>query len=536
MRKRLSTVNDHLWWQRGVIYQVYPRSFADSNGDGIGDLGGIIDRLEHLAWLGVDAAWLSPIFPSPMVDFGYDVADYTDIDPRFGDLAQFDELLRDAHAREIRIILDFVPNHTSDRHPWFAASRSSRNDPKREWYLWRDPASDGGPPNNWLSEFGGSAWELDQRSGQFYYHAFAKEQPDLNWRNPAVQRAMLYIMRFWLDRGVDGFRVDVIWHLIKDDRFRDNPSNPDYREGIDAPHRALLPAYSTDQPPVHEIVARMRALLDQYDERVMIGEVYLPIDRLVAYYGGERPGAHMPFNFHLVATPWNAREIEVIIDRYEGALPDHAWPNWVLGNHDTSRVASRIGPEQARVAAMLLLSLRGTPTVYYGDEIGMRDVEIPSERAVDVAEENEPGYGLGRDPQRTPMQWDGSAGAGFSGATPWLPIAADADRRNVERQRDDPRSMLTLYRRLLALRRAEAALSIGSYAPIPALGDVLAYLREADGTRLLAVLNLGGETAQLETEMTGEVLLSTSLEREGERLRGPVDLRPNEGLVLRVDP
>ena len=277
-----------------MIYQIYPRSFQDTNGDGIGDLKGIERRLDYLAGLGVDAIWISPIYPSPMADFGYDVADYCDVDPRFGTLADFDSLLAQAHARGLKVLLDFVPNHTSDRHPWFVESRASRDNPKRDWYIWRDPAPDGGPPNNWISDFGGSAWEWDEATGQYYYHAFLKEQPDLNWRNPAVQAAMYDVMRFWFDRGVDGFRIDVLWHLVKAADFPDNPPNPAYQPAMGDMHR-VLQLHSTDQPEVHEIAADMRAIADRYGasgrgERVLIGEIYLPVDRLMDYYGRERAG------------------------------------------------------------------------------------------------------------------------------------------------------------------------------------------------------------------------------------------------------
>ncbi len=358
------------WWKSAVLYQVYPRSFQDSNGDGIGDLPGITARLPYLAELGVDALWLSPVFASPMADFGYDVSDYTGIDPLFGTMADFDALLHEAHARGLKVLLDFVPNHTSDQHPWFSESRASRNSAKRDWYIWRDGAPGGGPPNNWLSEFGGSAWAFDAKSGQYYYHAFLAAQPDLNWRNAQVRAAMHEVMRFWLGRGVDGFRVDVIWHLIKDAAFRDNPPNPDFRAG-DPPHRRQLPLYSADQPEVHDLIRELRGVIDEFPERLLIGEIYLPLDRLVTYYGRELAGVHLPFNFSLLETPWNARAVSQLIDRYESLLPKGAWPNWVLGNHDRPRVASRIGQAQARVAAMLLLTLRGTPTLYYGDEIGL---------------------------------------------------------------------------------------------------------------------------------------------------------------------
>ena len=428
------------WWQTAVIYQVYPRSFQDSDGDGIGDLAGIVARLPYLAELGVDALWLSPIFVSPMADFGYDIAGYTDIDPLFGSMADFDALLAGAHARGIKVLLDFVPNHTSDRHPWFLESRSSRSNPKRDWYIWRNGAPGGGPSNNWLSEFGGPAWAFDERTGQYYYHAFLAAQPDLNWRNVETRAAMHEVMRFWLRKGVDGFRVDVMWHLIKDDALRDNPPNPDYREG-EPPYRRLLPLYSADRPEVHEVVRGLRAVVDEFPARVLIGEIYLPVERLAAYYGRDLAGAHLPFNFSLLETPWRAPAIAQLIDSYEAALPAGGWPNWVLGNHDRPRLATRIGPEQARVAAMLLLTLRGTPTLYYGDEIGMRQSALPPDAARDPAALHVPG----RDGARTPMQWDGSTFGGFSTARPWLPLAKDFTANNVARQRADPGSLLNLY-------------------------------------------------------------------------------------------
>jgi alpha-glucosidase len=414
------------WWQWGVLYQIYPRSFQDSNGDGVGDLRGIVQRLPYLSDLGVDALWLSPIFPSPMADFGYDIADYVDIDPLFGSVADLDALIEAAHARRIKVLLDLVPNHTSDRHPWFVESRSSRDNPKRDWYIWRDPRPEGGPPTNWMSEFGGSAWEYDPLTRQCYYHAFLKQQPDLNWRNPKVRSAIHDVMRFWLRRGIDGFRVDVIWHLIKDDQFRDNPLNLDFREGL-PPHRRLIPLYTADRPEVHDVISQMRRAIDEFDERVLIGEIYLPIERLVAYYGVDLSGTHLPFNFALLNAPWNARHIARLIDEYEAALPHGGWPNWVLGNHDRSRIASRIGREQIRVAAMLLLTLRGTPTIYYGEEIGMAQVSIPPERVQDPFEKNVPG--LGRDGCRTPMEWSSEPHAGFSTVDSWLPSRATGDAR-----------------------------------------------------------------------------------------------------------
>jgi alpha-glucosidase len=524
------------WWKHGVVYQIYPRSFMDSDGDGIGDLEGIRRRLDHLARLGVEAIWISPIYPSPMADFGYDVADYCAIAPIFGTLAEFDRLLAEAHARGLKVILDFVPNHSSDQHPWFRESRASRASPKRDWYIWRDPAPDGGPPNNWLANFGGSAWEFDPATGQYYHHAFLREQPDLNWRNPEVRRAMHDAMRFWLDRGVDGFRVDVIWHLIKDAAFRDNPPNPSWQ-----PHQAgidrLLQVHSADQPEVHEVVAEMRALMDGYPDRVLIGEIYLPLERLVAYYGAELRGAHLPFNFQLIFTAWSAPRIARLVEEYEAALPPGGWPNWVLGNHDQKRIATRIGAAQARVAAMLLLTLRGTPTLYYGDEIGMENVAIPPDRVQDPWERNEPGLGLGRDPARTPMQWDASPGAGFTTGEPWLPVSPDHRQRNVAALAEDPHSILALHRRLIALRREHEALHGGSYHPVSAEGDVLVFERRAGTARLLVALNLGASPQRVEPPAPrARILLSTALDRWDETQGGALFLRPAEGVVVELSP
>ena len=531
-----STAQSFRWWERGIVYQIYPRSFMDSNGDGIGDLTGIRQKLDYLQWLGVDAIWISPIYPSPMADFGYDVSDYTDIDPIFGSLADFDALLADVHARGMKLLLDYVPNHTSDRHPWFIESRSSRLSGKRDWYIWRDPVQDGGPPNNWRSNFGGAAWTWDEQTGRYYYHAFLKEQPDLNWRNVEVQRAMLDVLRFWLTRGVDGFRVDVMHHLAKDTLYRDNPSNPDFRPGM-SPYRELLTTYSVDLPEVQGIVAMMRAVIDEYDDRMLVGEIYLPLERLMAYYGASGKGAHLPFNFQLIRLPWNAKEVAAAVERYEAMLPSYAWPNWVLGNHDKPRIVTRIGAAQARVAAMLLLTLRGTPTLYYGDEIGMHDVSIPPDQVRDPFEKNVPGLGLGRDPVRTPMQWTGGHCAGFTTGTPWLPLAADFTTNHVAALRDQPNSTLTLYHRLIELRRAEPALSVGGFASLPVVDDVMAYVRKAGERRLLIVLNFVSQARSFDLstlDAQAVLLLSTHLDRKHEQLGDDLQLRSDEGVIVEL--
>jgi alpha-glucosidase len=528
----------YLWWQDGIIYQVYPRSFQDSNQDGIGDLRGILQRLDYLKWLGIKAIWLSPIFPSPMADFGYDISDYIRIWPGFGTMADFDVLLHQVHAAGMKMILDLVPNHSSDEHPWFLESRSSRDNPKRDWYIWKDARPDGSPPNNWLSVFGGSAWEWDETTGQFYYHAFLTKQPDLNWRNPEVEKAMFDVMRFWLDKGVDGFRVDAMWHMIKDQQWRDNPRNPAYTPEM-ATYNQLLPVYSTDQPEMHDIVAKMRSILDQYSERMMIAEIYLPVSRLVAYYGVNNTEAHLPFNFMLITLPWESHTIAAAIDEYEGALPADAWPNWVMGNHDQPRIPSRIGEQQARIAAILLLTLRGTPTIYYGEEIGMRDVPIPFEEVQDPQGLNMPGKNLSRDPERTPMQWDSSEYAGFTDKKPWLRLDRISRRENVELQKNDLYSSLYLYKRLIDLRQQEPSLSTGSYRPVFSDHQMIAYIREAEGhTAFLVVLNLSHRPCYFTSatiHFTGKILLDTFPEQENLEVADTINLSGDEGMVVRLN-
>jgi oligo-1,6-glucosidase/alpha-glucosidase len=519
------TVAGEPWWRGGVIYQIYPRSFQDSDGDGVGDLAGIAARLDHVVALGVDAIWLSPIFPSPMADFGYDVADYCNVDPLFGDLAAFDGLLAAVHARGLKLLLDFVPNHTSTAHPWFVESRSSRTNPKRDWYIWRDPAPDGGPPNNWVSDMGGPAWAFDEATGQYYLHTFLKEQADLDWRNPEVVAAMMQVMRFWLDRGVDGFRIDVLWHIVKALGLPDNPRNPDWREGM-AEKLSLIQSNSTDQPEAHAFAADMRALADDYGDRLLVGEIFLPRERLMRWYGTPaRGGVHLPFNFELIENEWDRDTLATLIAEYDAGIPEHGWPNWVIGSHDAPRIAARIGEAQARVAAMLLLTLRGTPTLYQGDELGIGRVHIPPDRIRDPQDLRQPGQGLGRDRSRTPMAWDGNAHAGFSTVEPWLPLHADWATRNVAAEEADRGSMLWLYRDLLALRRREAALSLGTMRVLEASAGVLALERRHEGRAIRVLLNMTGTAVACPWE--GAPLLSTLVGApEAGMLRG------NEGLIL----
>lgn len=526
--------DNFLWWQKGIVYQVYPRSFKDASGDGTGDLRGIMEKLDYLKWLGINTVWISPIYPSPMDDFGYDVSDYTGIHPVFGSMADFDELLAKTHEKGMKLLLDLVPNHTSYQHPWFQESCSSKDNPKRDWYIWKDPGPDGGPPTNWQSVFGGSGWEFDKNSGQYYYHAFLKEQPDLNWRKPEVVQAMLEVMRFWLQKGVDGFRVDVIWHMIKDDLFRNNPPNPEYKEG-QPDYVRYITAFSEDQPLVHDIIAKMRKVMEEYQERLLIGEIYLPLDKLVTYYGKENAGVHLPFNFQLIKTDWNAKTIYALVNEYEGSLPPGGWPNWVLGNHDKARIMSRVGEKQARIAAVLLLTLRGTPTMYYGDEIGMHDVKIPKHRIRDPKEYTMPGYS--RDPQRTPMQWNSRKYAGFSVTEPWLPLADDYETCNVEAEKEKPDSMLSLYRKLIDLRQKEPALHIGDFIPLALNDELMVYKRKYKKSEFIVAINFGQNTTPYKAGegVKGTVKAATFAEAEGKLLKGTIEVPGEEAIVIELN-
>jgi alpha-glucosidase len=531
-----------LWWQTGVVYQVYPRSFQDTDGDGVGDLPGITARLDHVVRLGADAIWVSPFYPSPMKDFGYDVSDYTGVDPLFGTLADFDRLLAAAHARGLRLIVDWVPNHTSDRHPWFEESRRSRDDPRREWYVWRDPKPDGSPPNNWLASFGGPAWTWDARTRQYYLHSFLPEQPDLDWRNPTVRHTMLSTLEFWLDRGVDGFRIDCAHAVMKDPALRDNPPAPPH-------HRAFhkdMGAYGTQlhlhdrsHPDTHGVYRDVRRLLDAHGRerpRVSIGEIHLfELREWVSYYGAELDELHMPFNFTLLGIPWTAAAVRRTVDAMEAALPAGAWPNWVLGNHDEDRIASRVGEAGAPAAMVLLLTLRGTPTIYQGDELGLSNVPIPPERAQDPWGKRV--AGLGRDPARTPMPWDRGPNAGFTapGVEPWLPLGPDATTRNVEAQEEDPASPLALTRRLLAVRRARPALHRGGYRGVDAPEGVFAFERAHAEDRVLVLLSFEDREAAVPLgERAGEVLVSTHAGAPP-RAGGTYALRAREGVVIALD-
>jgi alpha-glucosidase len=517
------------WWQSAVIYQIYPRSFQDSDGDGIGDLKGIVRRIEHLVWLGVDAVWVCPFYPSPMVDFGYDIVDYCDVDPLFGTLADFDALVAALHAHGLRVILDFVPNHSSSRHPWFLDSRAARRSAKRDWYVWRDARSDGAPPSNWTDNTGHSAWEWDGATSQFYYHRFLVEQPDLNWRNPEVAEEMARVLRFWLARGVDGFRVDAATSLVEDDLLRDEPAAadcPDMRSRL-----LSRRAFTRDRPETHAAIAAMRGAMRDYPEAVLIGETHLRPARLVEYYDGKDDGFHLPFNFELIHTPWNARQVEAAIDRYMIELPRGACPNWVLGNHDVRRVASRIGLEQARTAAILVLTLEGTPFIYNGEELGLTDVPL------DEGEHRDPAGtrgGRGRDAQRNPMPWDASHAGGFTTGAPWLALGEENRNRHAALQREEPHSMLNLYAALIRLRRDEPAFRSGKYLPCAERGDVLAYQRCGPGRRFHVALNLGPEEQRASLPANGKILISTVPDRD-DRTGRQLTLSPHEGVVVELE-
>ncbi|CAN5834982.1 alpha-amylase family glycosyl hydrolase [soil metagenome] len=504
------------WWQSAVVYQIYPRSFADSNGDGIGDLQGIRAHLDHLAWLGVDAIWLSPFYPSPMADFGYDVSDYCDVDPLFGTLADFDALVADAHALGIKVIVDWVPNHTSDQHPWFVEARSSRHAHKRDWYVWRQPTVDGAPPNNWIQTWteGQPTWTLDAATDQWYLHLFLPAQPDLNWRNPEVVAAMHDVLRFWLDRGVDGFRMDVLHALGKDaDLVDDDP------ELLPIPHSALNHHEST-----YGIVRGLRSVLEEYDgDRMMVGEVFLLDTALVASYLDGGRGLHLAFNFPPLYAPWDADRWRTHVEEVVREVDPQGWPSWVLSNHDQVRQATRYGSEaRARAAAFVLLGLRGTPFLYAGEELGLRDAVVPADRVVD------PG---GRDGCRAPIPWTAAPDHGWGTADPWLPWPPDAEHRNVETLRGETGSIVHLYRRLLGERRASPALRWGAQAMVESSAGLLVWDRTEGDDRRRVVVNFTDAAVPVGDLLHGWTVVMTS-DGADDGTSGPATLRPDQAMIL----
>ncbi|MDQ3493810.1 MAG: alpha-amylase family glycosyl hydrolase [Chloroflexota bacterium] len=529
------------WWQPGVLYQIYPRSFADSNGDGVGDLDGITAHLDHLRGgpgsLGVDAIWISPFFRSPGADFGYDVSDYTDIDPVFGDLAAFDRLIAAAHERGLRVLLDLIPGHTSVEHAWFQAARSSRDDPHRKLYIWADPAPDGGPPNGWTATFGGSAWEWDEGSGQYYLHSFYPEQPDLNWREPEVHERMGDVIRFWLQRGVDGFRVDAIDRSMKDELLRENPPAAASPGRFDF-FRGQYHLWNKDRPEALDVVRSIRRSAERVKPgSLLLGESYIPVERLARYLG-DHPGDafDLVFDFPFLSSDWEAGALRRAVEAAEAHFPPSGWPCRALSNHDNPRHGTRFGRRSLRAAAMLSLTLRGTPVLYMGEEIGMEDVPASPSQALDRA---------GRDAARTPMQWRNEPGAGFTSGEPWLRIG-DSSRVNVADQADDPGSLFSLYRRLIAERAASPALASGTYRGLdmgPESG-VFAYVREAAGGRSLVAIECAGRSGSHDLARAGRGRLPTSgllrLSTEPHRsLEGRLDLTrlelaADEGVIITV--
>jgi alpha-glucosidase len=506
------------WWRDAVVYQIYPRSFADSDGDGVGDLAGISSKLDYLADLGVDALWLSPIFTSPMCDFGYDVADYCDVDPVFGTLADFDDLIAGVHRRGMRLLLDWVPNHTSDQHPWFVESRSARDNPRRDWYVWKDRRPDGAPPTNWSAMFKRvPAWTHDERTDQSYLHLFLAEQPDLNWANPEVEAAMQATLRFWLDRGVDGFRADVV-NLIGKGTDVDDLPDPFWK----------FPLLATDRPFGHELLRRIRTLLDGYEHQpMMVGEVYLLREGESASYLGseEGPELHLSFDFRPLHSEWEPAAIHHAIGQMEIDFAEPCWPTFVLSNHDQPRHRTRYGTEaRARAAAVLALTTRGTPFLYAGEELGLEDADVPPDRVLDPD---------GRDPCRAPIPWladgDDETGHGWP-SRPWLPFPVNAATHAADLQVGQAGSMHTLYRRLLALRREVPALRRGHMELAALDGPLLRFDRRIEGSAVTVLVNLADEPVSWPQDLTGAgVLVSTAPDR-----RSPsATLHGDEAVVLR---
>jgi alpha-glucosidase len=503
-----------MWWENAVIYQAYPRSYADSNGDGIGDLPGITSKLDHLEWLGVDALWLSPTFPSPNRDWGYDVADFYGVHPDFGTMRDLEELIVEAGRRDIRVMLDLVPNHTSDANEWF-------HDPtKRDWYVWRDPKPDGSPPNNWKAAFGGSAWTFDEASGQYYLHNFLPEQPDLDWWNEDVRAAFDDILRFWFERGIAGFRIDVAHALIKDPQLRDNPP----ARPTESPTFARLgqwPKYNLGLPEAVDVHRRFRRVAEEFTPpALLLGETYvMELEELLRYMVPD--GLQLAMNFAFLHTPFSAEKLARVVAETESLLPVGATPAWHASSHDDQRFATRWCKGDlaaAKCALVALLCLRGTTLLYQGDEIAMEAPAVPPERVRDMA---------GRDPCRTPMVWEDVPGAGFTepGVEPWLPIGPTD--RNVADQRDDPQSPLRLTRDLIALRKHRGLLH-GAYEPVDDVPDgVWAFRREGGA---LVAINLGDEIANV--SLDGAIVICTNRDRDEEAIDGTLELRPHEAVVV----
>ncbi|HEV3280448.1 MAG TPA: alpha-amylase family glycosyl hydrolase [Acidimicrobiales bacterium] len=523
------------WWKSGVLYEIYPRSFADSDGDGIGDLQGIIDRLDHLEWLGIDGLWLSPVSPSPNADWGYDVADYCGVDPAYGTLATLDALVAEAGRRGIHVLLDLVPNHTSEAHPWFVEARSSRSSAQRDWYVWAEPGPDGSRPNNWVAQFGGPAWTLDEATDEFYLHNFTREQPDLNWWNPAVHRAFEEIMRFWLDRGLAGFRIDVCNMIVKDAGLRDNPPATEDDAVVEQLFGQRF-AYNGNRPEVHEILQSWRTLADTYDPpRLLLGETDVHhLSMLPPYYGDGSDELHLAFNLAWLHSEFRADALRAVVEETERILPPGAQPVWTGSNLDTSRLATRWAQgngELVRCVLLALLCLRGTPVLYQGDEIGLPDGAVTEEVLRDPVGRRYWPHAAGRDPERSPLPWHDGPGRGFTapGVEPWLPMGTPP-AINVASQRDDPGSVLTFTRDLIALRRRSPDLWGGSYDSLPSPPDTWVWRR---GRGFAAALNLGDEARRIDG-LAGSVAIGTDRRRDGEPVQEQLSLSPGEGVLIRL--
>jgi alpha-glucosidase len=527
------------WSESTIVYHLYVRSFKDSNNDGIGDLEGVVEKLDYLADLGINAIWLSPIYPSPQIDFGYDIADYQDIDALFGDLESFKKLLEECHHRNIKLMMDFVPNHTSSKHTWFKESKSSLDNPKHDYYIWKEPKPDGSVPNNWLSVFGGSGWEYDSHLNKYYYHSFDIEQPDLNYQNPEVLKEMLNILKFWLDLGVDGFRVDAIEWMVKDPEFRDEMENPIVLSASDLdPYHRLIHTNTFALPGVLDIVKSFIEQLEQYPNKFLVTEVWSPMEQMVKLYEQVGRRWFTPFNFGLITIPWRADIHKEFIESYDNLVGSLYHPTYVLGNHDKPRLISRIGYDQSRVAAMLLLTLRGIPYIYYGEEIGMHDTQIPHDKIQDTFEKKSPGLGLGRDPERTPMQWNSKKFAGFSDHEPWLPVSEDFPSNNVEMQQNDLKSMLNIYKKLISLRKNSKALLHGQYESLETNNEsVFAFTRTFENEIILVVLNYADSEQNINTPFEiGHLKLSTYMDTQADKQMNlkEIILRANEGIIVNL--
>ena len=525
------TDSKRLWWKDGIVYQIYPRSFQDSNNDGIGDLKGITDRLDYIKALGVDAIWLSPVYPSPDCDFGYDVADYVAIDPKYGTMDDFEALLEAAHQRDLHIIMDLVLNHTSDQHEWFIESKKSKDNPYHDWYMWRDPKPDGSQPNNWESIFGGGGWEYDKNLNQYYYHMFAPQQPDLNWRNPDVREAMLNVFRFWLDKGVDGFRLDVFNEYYKHPDYPDLPKRKGfYPRKFDG----LVHTHDTSQPEMYPLLREIRKIMDSYPDRYVVGETYLADPAQARTYIGPDK-LHAGFDFRYLHSKWGAASFGHAIQYWDALHGDDAWPNYFLNNHDNSRSTTRYKADETdlrtRLLAAMHLTVRGTPYLYYGEEIGMRDITVfPSELQDPVGKRYWP-FNKGRDGCRSPMQWDSSNFAGFSESKPWLKVHPNYVHRNVELQEENPNSLLNFYRSLIALRREHAPLHRGDIELLPLYNNnLLAYKRTTEQDQALIVLNFAEkpETYPLPLVERGEwvVIFAGNTPEKSQVADGEIHLPP----------